>query len=309
MADFNVNPEFINKRNNKKKLQAKRRKLIITVLTVLLVAAILVSVIAVIASNKQPANQLPTTAAPATSQITSDTQDNHETKIPDNTNTPVVPLPTNPETTLPPIKKHLTTVYIDAGHGATNSYGVLDRGAGSDTIYNQISNKYEDDLNLEIALKLKTIFEDAGYAVIMFRESTIDEHITVMDRAKMVNNTDADVFVSIHGNSSSAKSACGARIIYWNQRSDKSDCLKLANSIKKEIESFGTTLSQKPVGIISDDVYVVVNTKVPAVLVETCFITNKEDAERACNPEWQQNMAQAIFDGISAVHPLEITYR
>ncbi len=305
MSEFNINSEFKALRNNKKKRQNKNRKIITTAITVLLVISLITALIIVITTNSRREPEQTITPPDSTQQIGIDPKPSDYGVTGKPSDTTVAP-GTLPGTSS--IKKRATTVFIDAGHGTLNTTGVLDIGAGAGSHYFNLSGgKYEDQLNLEVALKLRDLFEEAGYTVIMFREDRVNKALSVHDRAEIANNSDADVFVSVHANSA-AEAACGTRVIYWNDRSDSAACLALGNKVKKEIESYGTAVSQKPVQVISQDVYVVRYTKMPAILVETCFVTNRKDAELAISDEWQQNMAQAIFDGVSAIHPLKITY-
>lgn len=187
-------------------------------------------------------------------------------------------------------------VYVDAGHGFTNSHGVPDKGTGEGSPYHKLTGKYESDLNIAIALRLRDLLVAEGYEVIMSREGEVDQHLTINDRVRMINAVDADIFISVHGNAASAK-ASGARV-YWNQgNSSASISEKYAEKVAEAInQTEGTTLVEAKV--YEGDYAVVRDTHIPAVLVETCFLTNEADAELASTPAWTENMAKALCMGI-----------
>src|SRR5699024_7801278 len=83
-------------------------------------------------------------------------------------------------------KNHQPVVYIDSGHGGTDS-GASFYGA------------YEKKLNLNVAKYLKSDLEKRGYTVIMSREK--DTFVPLTDRALEANKLGADIFVSVHHNS------------------------------------------------------------------------------------------------------------
>ena len=61
--------------------------------------------------------------------------------------------------------------------------------------------------------------------------------------------------------------------------------------------------------VLADNFAVIRETEIPAVLVETCFLTNGDDANLAANEEWQDKMAASIANGIIALYPLKIIYQ
>ncbi len=79
------------------------------------------------------------------------------------------------------------TIFLDPGHGGTES-GCIHNGL------------IEKEVNLKIALKLKSLLESVGYGVIMRRTS--DEYKSLEEIASMANNSGADLFLSIHNNAS-----------------------------------------------------------------------------------------------------------
>ena len=215
------------------------------------------------------------------------TEDEQEGLIRDVLNELYIPAPSN---------NPKATVLIDAGHGFTNSYGVPDQGTGDDTPYHTLTGKYESDLNLAVALRLKEKLIKAGYAVIMIRESQVDEPLHINDRVRRINSLGADLMISVHGNAA-APAASGARV-YWHSDNDAPQFSKeYADTVADAINAVaGTTLV--PATVYEGDYAVVRDVHIPSVLVETCFLTNEEDAKLVSDPLWVERMADALCSGI-----------
>ncbi len=195
-----------------------------------------------------------------------------------------------------PSENPKATVLIDAGHGFTNSNGVPDKGTGEGTPYYELTKQYESDLNLAIALRLKEKLIKAGYAVIMIREDEVDEYLSVNDRVRRINAMGADIMISIHGNAAS-ESASGARV-YWHHSNVKAEISEAyASTVADAINGVaGTTLVQAKV--YEGDYAVVRDVHIPSVLVETCFLTNVNDANLVSDPLWVERMADALCNGV-----------
>ena len=188
------------------------------------------------------------------------------------------------------------TVFVDAGHGFTNSYGVPDRGTGDGSPYYNLTGKYESDLNLMIAMHLRDQLVAAGFDVIMSRESEVNSHLTVNDRVRMINASGADILISVHANAASA-AAKGARV-YWNRNNDSPAVSEsYAEMVVDAINEIGGVTNKE--AYADEGNYAVVrDVHIPAVLVETCFLTNEEDAQMASDPKFAMRMAQALCNGI-----------
>jgi N-acetylmuramoyl-L-alanine amidase len=121
----------------------------------------------------------------------------------------------------------------------------------------------------------------------------------------MAADSEADLLVSIHGNTASKASAFGARVYYSDRRGDSRS---YANAVAAAIDQNGA--SRKITTVHLDNGLAMVNSVgMPSVLVETCFLTNTEDAEQALTEEWINNMAKSIVDGICKEFPCETTFQ
>ncbi len=194
-----------------------------------------------------------------------------------------------------------TVIWIDAGHGCSNSAGIPDVGAGEGSPFYKVSGGfYEADLNMQIAAQVKELFLKAGYTVMMTRDGYRAEYVTVHNRAEEANAAMADVFVSIHANSSENSSTRGAYVYYNDNRADRETCRTLAQSVANSIHM--NQCSARNVSALTADYAVLVDTEMPSILVETCFLTNSEDAQQAITEKWCTAMAASIFEGIAAIY-------
>ena len=170
-------------------------------------------------------------------------------------------------------------VFIDAGHNF-NKWNTGAEGSGLK----------EQDITFAIAKKLGDLLASKGIEIKLSRPTLetnlgTDNASSINARYTMANNWGADYFISIHTN---AGGGTGAETLYFKK--DSKDYAKVIqeNYIKAIV------LADRGVKY-RDDVGVLINTKMPAVLIETGFIDNKTDAELLKNH--QSEIAQAIANG------------
>lgn len=197
------------------------------------------------------------------------------------------------------------TIVVDAGH----NYG---GDGGAVSTIDGITYK-ETILNMQVASKLKAELEKRGYNVVMTRTEDQKETLGLVDsltkRVNIANNANADFFVSIHHNSiDNAPTANGVLTLYSNVAQDDKFGGKL-NAARVEKSSKMATLINNSIanklglnnrGAQNQNLFVCRNTNMPAVLVETGFITNKEEAIRCADPASQQKVAEAIAEVIAS---------
>lgn len=174
-------------------------------------------------------------------------------------------------------------VCIDAGHGGQDVGAVM-------------GDRHEKDDTLKVAKLVQQYLEENDIKVIMTRET--DKSVSLNERCKIANKKNADLFVSIHRNSSELNDGNGIEI--WTNSKKKNKDIDLANSILSKLE---TTEIQKNRGIKHGTIkgentnyYVLNNTKMPSCLIELGFISNDEDNELF--EKNINNYAKAIADGI-----------
>ena len=183
-------------------------------------------------------------------------------------------------------------VYIDAGHAAANSYGTFDPGAIGP------SGLKESDVVLAISYKLKALLEDQG--AIAYMTHTGKTYLTRFERTALANEVGADIFVCIHCNASTSSSVKGAMIFTYcppgNNAYDRNLRYLLSNTI---LDSIVKNTGRTNLGIREENYDVLVGTNMPAVLVETAFISNPEEEKLLASDSFQQKMADAICRGIA----------
>jgi N-acetylmuramoyl-L-alanine amidase len=170
-------------------------------------------------------------------------------------------------------------IYIDAGHGGR------DPGA----IGNGIQEK---DVVLPISLELGRALQSMGYSVYYTR--TNDVEIDLEPRVASAERVNADLFVSIHANSLASRNSAVNGVETFHARGSTVG-KELAQYVQSQIiaNTGATDRSVKAAGF-----YVIARTSMPAILVETGFVTNPTEAANLNNPSYQKRMAEAIARGI-----------
>ena len=113
------------------------------------------------------------------------------------------------------------------------------------------------------------------------------------NRVYIGNNSDADVYVSIHMNYYTDSQYSGWQTFY---QSSSENSKKLANLIQKSLnENIGQN-KRNPMAI--KGVYIMDNIKIPAVIVECGFLSNKSDEEKLKTDEYQTKLAFVIYGAL-----------
>ncbi len=193
--------------------------------------------------------------------------------------TPVatVPRPSTPSPSGPRPQQGQLTVVLDPGHG------------GGDPGAVGIGGLREKDINLIISRRIQTALEAQGITVLMTRAD--DREVELQPRVDFSDRADADIFVSIHANaiSMSRPDVNGLETYYYSSGQ------RLAQTIHDSVLQ-RTDLRDR--GVRTARFYVLVRTSMPAVLVETGFVTGREDAARFRDPQALDAIADAIAAGI-----------
>ena len=176
-------------------------------------------------------------------------------------------------------------IVIDAGHG------------GKDPGATSVSKRYEKDFNLAMALKLDKKLRELGYNTIMTRNT--DVFVDLYERAGIANDANADLFVSIHGNSHTSKTHAGIQVLYcpaFNSDFKEVDQHPFAKAMMTALLE-GTGAIDK--GIIQRPNLVVLReTKMPAVLVEAGFLSNSAEEKLLFTESYQNKIIDSIVKGI-----------
>lgn len=177
------------------------------------------------------------------------------------------------------------TVIIDVGHGGT------DRGARAHMPYCE-----EKKICLLTARLVKQYLDQLGYHVVMTRNT--DDFIPLPKRVEIAHQAQANIFVSVHFNSSRSPEADGIEVFFCDSKEDKTR----ANASRKLADSILTRLirrtSANSRGVKKGNFYVIRETTMPAVLVEGGFISNPEERVLLKSRDYQEKIARGIADGI-----------
>lgn len=198
----------------------------------------------------------------------------------------VVNTPVASDVTLSNVKNKIIT--IDPGHGGSDSGAVGPNG------YTEKEGAFA------ISQKVASILNQSGAKVVMTRDSDVDVYgpnasarNELQARVDVGNNANSDIFVSIHCNAFVNPAANGTQTFYYGSSYQGQ---RLAQSIQeKMIEANGL----RDRGISTCNFYVVKHSYMPAVLIETAFITNYDEEALLSDDEWQTTMAKAIAEGIN----------
>lgn len=178
-------------------------------------------------------------------------------------------------------------VFIDPGHGGSDS------GAVGPTGY------YEKDMTLDVGLRLREKLKAKGVIVEMSRETDWRYSDNIVEdlnyRSDKANEFGADAFVSIHNNSASPQAHGTETYIHdsYGPRIDESR--KLAQYAQNRLVRY---LGSNDRGIKTADFSVVRRTKMPAILAELDFISNSWIEHKMQTPEYRDNCAAALADGV-----------
>ena len=177
-------------------------------------------------------------------------------------------------------------IIIDVGHG----------GKDSGTVYDTVKEK---DLNLSIALKLKEELIMNGVEVIMTRDEDYDLSLPNANRRKksdfdnridMINNSDADMYLSIHINYLGNAKYYGAQVFYTKGNRE------IANSIQNEfINDLKSPMKSR---MLSNDIYMYKKLKIPGVLIECGFLSNNKERNLLSDDKYQYRIVESIVEGL-----------
>lgn len=181
-------------------------------------------------------------------------------------------------------------IVLDAGHGG------MDGGANFGSVQ-------EKEISLKVTHKIKDYLQEQGALVILTREDDRDlggtgsirerKRKDLHERVKIINESDADLFLSIHLNAFPSKSSKGAQTFYTERyEENKQAALFIQAEIKRNLEN--TTREAK----IIRQIYLMSNAKKPGALVEIGFLSNVSERQNLMDDAYQEKMAASVYKGI-----------
>jgi len=149
----------------------------------------------------------------------------------------------------------------------------------------------EKEFNLILALLLEGWLEASGHWVVMTRRR--DRFLNLISRANFANRLNADLFVSIHANFAATPEVSGIEI--FNFPGSKRGREFATNILESMLQEFPDHIRR---GVKEANFAVLRETRMPAVLVESEFLSNPKQLKFLADPENQKSLAQAIAQGI-----------
>lgn len=197
-------------------------------------------------------------------------------------------------------------ICIDAAHGIFTENKTENLAPISSKVKNGYTEgtkgaKYtEDKITLEVAKKVQTLLSNAGVTVLMTRT---DENagMTNVERAKYANENKADLVIKLHADGT-IEGGTGMTMIIPTSKYIKDTILiensrKLANNILTQTAKLTKSANR---GVYQSSQMSGLNwAETPAVIFEMGFITNPKDEEKLANSEYQDKIAQGIYNGIA----------
>ena len=187
--------------------------------------------------------------------------------------------------------KEIPVVVIDAGHGGTDPGKV------------GVDGSLEKDINLAIAERLKTYLQQDDVKVIMTRETDMGLYSETDSRKKMadmkkrceiIEESGADLVVSIHQNSYHEESVSGGQVFYYR---DSSKGKALAAILQDRFDYVLGEQNRRPPKA-NANYYLLLHVKCPIVIVECGFLSNRREAALLNSGEYQDKLAYTIHMGI-----------
>lgn len=187
-------------------------------------------------------------------------------------------------------------VIIDAGHGGEDGGAV-----GYD------NNTCEKGINLAVAQKLKQFLTIGGFRVIMTREKDQllnDEGLNtvrqrkvsdIQNRMQIIEKNPDAIFISIHQNKFTQASANGTQIFYSPNNSDSED---LAQSMQDSFRELIQPANSRQVKKAGKEIYLLYHSKIPSIMVECGFLSNKDECEKLLKDEYQSQVAFSVYAGL-----------
>ncbi|MDR0890764.1 MAG: N-acetylmuramoyl-L-alanine amidase [Endomicrobium sp.] len=218
-------------------------------------------------------------------------------------------------------KKRHKIIVIDAGHG------------GKDPGAIGVTGTREKDINLLLAKEIKKLFERyTNYKIVLTRYD--DVFISLIDRAKVANNKNAILFISLHCNSSTNSNAAGFEIYFLSYQNNNNEAVKtairkntackfaqnskitsvnkilkslsinkyindsaiLCNFIKNELKS---KVKINLRGIKQGNFMILRYTNMPSIIIESAFLSNFKQEKKLNSKKFRNILAMAIYKGIN----------
>ena len=194
--------------------------------------------------------------------------------------------------------KYNNIIFLDPGHGGKDPGAVY-------------YNTNEKDLTMQVYQKLRKELQGLGYTVLSSRDSDVFVDF-VTERSRIANNTDSDIFISIHFNASGNPASNSAGIQTYSYEADPSypsrinkywhnnpDRISESNRLAADIHSsLLAETGAKDAGLLQRSFAVLRETDKPAVLLELGYIDNFDENQQVRSDAYQNRLVAGIVKGI-----------
>lgn len=179
-------------------------------------------------------------------------------------------------------------VVVDAGHGEGTPGARAVQGGRI---------VYEKDITLAIAIRLRRALQARGVRVVMTRTS--NANVPLVDRPRIANQIGANVFISIHNDSWDTSNSISGTTTYYH--GNQTESRRLAGCVERRIAAVSGLRdrgARSDVGRFPIGFCVLRDARMPAVLSEVGYLNNSNDSAKLTNPAYQQQIAEAMSEGI-----------
>ena len=177
-----------------------------------------------------------------------------------------------------------TVWVIDAGHGGSKP-GAIKQGI------------CEKDIDLAIVLELKKLLEQ-NKKIGVYYTRVDDSNPSFDSRVDLANKADADLFISVHNNSTTGPGLSkvqGTQVMYDEKKPDK-DSKDFAQICLEEVTKSCGSVDK---GLVAgNDIFIIRTAAVPVALIEVGFMTNEEELTKLNSNDYQKKVAEGIYQAI-----------
>ncbi|QDZ96664.1 N-acetylmuramoyl-L-alanine amidase CwlD [Bacillus altitudinis] len=183
-------------------------------------------------------------------------------------------------------------IYLDPGHGGPDGGAV-----GGELL--------EKEIALDVSMKIRDYLQEQGALVLMTREDDSDlsskdtkgyarkKAEDLRNRVKVINESEADLYLSIHLNAIPSNKWSGAQTFFYGKYEENE---KAAKFIQDELRNNLENTDRKAKRI--NGIYLMQNVTKPGALVEIGFLSNPKEAGQLATPKYQDQIAASIYKGI-----------
>lgn len=178
-------------------------------------------------------------------------------------------------------------IVVDAGHGG-RAVGAVKQGVEEKTVDLELVHALDDYMKSHMSEKIGVYYTRLD-----------DSNPTLEQRVQLANKADADLFISIHNNSSSSgkmSSLNGTQVMYSESYAGEHTSERFAEIC---LDNVCQTTGNERIGLMrGDSIYIIRNSIAPVALIEVGFMTNADDLANLQDRAYQDKVAEGIFKAI-----------